>query len=269
MSNEFGKRKEEIRKLRTLDLVAVLSILGYSSIDKLSTKLDGTSGYRSLRRIGKQLESYKSLSRLGNLSQEEIESRVDETKKRADDNSAYLQSQNEFYYETRGVLPDFCADMDKKLTSEEWKNYASVVRDTARLYLGLNYDILPAGVASRIGKVKDLTKLSDFDVEEEISKLIDDGRFDKACNIEDKFFQSEAERFDDEYNSMGVTDPAIINTSVGVQLTSLLRQVQASRDERQTYMSKYESMQKFIERIYGAKTLKIDQRVPGGIRGER
>ena len=124
--------------------------------------------------------------------------------------------------------------------------YATNVSRVAELLLELNYDIVP-----EMDKItlKDETGLDGLDLGDKISRVIYTKEFSEACHTEDNYVKAENERLAGEIDRLIDDSDRVIKSSVGAALDFLKRQAMISRDERNSYIEKYQE----IEKLYYSK----------------
>lgn len=248
----------EIIDLRKKKLDMALKQLGFSSPEKVKYGLPDSAGYMSLRRIGKQLENYKNLGFISNIenidgstnylfnfpenvTKSDFESIIKSSRKELEDNQSFLEVQDDMLYRTRNLDEDFCLDMKKKVSKEDWLLYSKICRKTAELYLGLNADLVSP---DNLDGIDNLTTLQGEELDERISQLIDLREFSEACSVEDRFVISESNEFARKIDGMGLDDPVVKYSTVGVTLEAIKREAMATRDKRQRDEENYQKLAK-------------------------
>lgn len=220
-------------KLRKRKLETTLQLLGYYSIDEFNTELDDSKGFLSLATIGKQLENYVNLGEYvhyeGRKNEEDVirvnvpkeisREQFIETAMPVTEECAQDLEVIEKIDQKTSVLSDYGAKISTKMPHEDWIIYSSVVKETARLLLELNADIVNQD--SEV-EVKDCSKLTGQEMEDRISELIDSSAFAKACKIEKTLIKREAQRLIEKIDSMleGM-DEATYHSSVAKALIDL------------------------------------------------
>lgn len=190
---------------RLKKLESTLKLLGYSRIEDVIYELDDSKGYLALRKIREQLKNYINLGAYvhleGSKNEEEIiKVNVPDRMTKEDfdelrvsvleediDNRNFMEKQDD----KKDILADYCAQMSKKMPYKEWIVYSNVVKKTTKLLLELNADL----VREKYGlQVSDLSQLTENELNERIYSFINSKEFSRACEIEDRFFEREAER---------------------------------------------------------------------------
>ncbi len=257
----------DILDLRKKKLDMALKQLGFSSPERVKYGLPDSGGYMSLRKIGKSLEDYRNLGFVyrdetsdgteiygfaipAGTIVEDIKSKIEFSRQELADDERFIDVQDEMLYRTRNLDEGFCLDMKKKVSRDDWLVYSKVARKTAELYLGLNADLVTTGALKGI---EDLTSLQGEELAERISQLIDSREFSEACSIEDRFVIRESEEFSTKIDDMGLDDPAVKHSAVGVALEAMKREALATRDKR---MKDEENYQK-LSKLYSAKQIEI------------
>lgn len=254
---------QDIISLRQAKLCATLKMLGYSRVEDVKKPLDPSNLYFALGNVSKELEEYISLSFIGikqnfwsgsryyddnlpdGVSYKDVDKLSEKIRLKIDEQKDFLENKSENLETTRGLVPEYCQDMDTKVSKEEWKIYSNQVRKTAELLLGLNFDLLTPEQAEGI---EDLTGLQGSGLQDRISNLIDSGEFNRACDIEDRFIISETDRFCEEFDRM-IADDQRVKDSLGFALYPLKEKAVRERSLRQSYNSKYEQFQKIFKNV--------------------
>lgn len=209
---------EDVIELRRKQLIGYLKLLGYNKISDIRKKENPTGEYAALSRVGEKLEHYKGLDFVRKMdlligdnlvvnipefysgeacAPEEVckrcSSEIQQVEDEFQSDLEFVQNRDEFLDRARGIVPDCFSNMKRKLKPEEWNTYQLSVIKIAKLVMGLNYDILSK--EDREG-ISDLTGLSQEEVGDKISQLIDDLRFfDTAADIENRYAIKEDEEF--------------------------------------------------------------------------
>ena len=223
-------------KLRKKKLETTLKLLGYYSIDEFNTEIDDSKGFLSLATIGKQLENYVNLGEYvhyeGRKNEEDVirvnvpkeisREQFIETAMPVTEECAQDLEVIEKIDQKTSVLPDYGAKISTKIPDEDWIIYSRVVKETARLVLELNADLVNQD--SEV-EVMDCSQLTGQELEDRISLLIDSSAFSKACEIEKNFIKREAQRLIEKIDSMleGM-DEATYHSSVAKALIDLKKE---------------------------------------------
>ena len=244
---EYEKRDLPISstyKLRKKKLETTLKMLGYYSIDEFNSELDDSKGYLSLATIGKQLESYVNLGEFvhfeGRKNEEDVirvdvpegitrEQFIEIAMPVTEEYSQDLELIEKREQKT-SVLPDYGAKMSSKMPYKDWLIYSRVVKETARLLLELNADLL-----NQNGEVKviDCSKLTGQELKDRISLLINSRAFSRACEIEKNFIKREAQRLIGKIDSMlEEMDESTYNSSVARALIDIKKEETSIIEER-------------------------------------
>ena len=230
-------------KLRTKKLELTLKLLGFSSIDEINSELNDSKGYLALTRIRKQLENYINLGVYIHLEGREdlIRVKVPEEMTREDfiklaipvtdeysSDLDFAKEQDEKREQKRSILPDYCEEMSKKMPYGDWLMYSRVIRETAKLLLELNADLINPNSELQI---PDLSELTGTELEDKISKLINSKEFANACDIENRFFIREGKRLIKELDSMlqGADEP--------IRSSSIIKSLETMKEEEATIIA--------------------------------
>lgn len=262
--------------LRRKVLATYIKLLGYNSLSDVRNNVKPSGEFVSLSNIGERLVNYKKttfirneINLLGNENYAIDFSGVDKTGKKSSKevigecleliktlgnefqlDSDFIAKRNEILDRGRSLSEDYFLDMKDKVTMEEWKEYHSTVAKVAKLIMGLNYDVLPK--EDREG-IEDLSKLSQIEMEDEISKVIDDKSFDDACNIENKYAVSETEQFESKIDEL-------TGSSISFRTGELAKSLKELKDEAiTTRTEKKEKIETFnqMNQIYLSATRKL------------
>lgn len=223
-------------KLRKKKLETTLKLLGYDSIDEFNSELDDSKGYLSLSTIGKQLENYVNLGEYVHLEgrkNEEDVIRIDVPEGITREQFIEIAmpvteeySQDLELIEKReqktSVLSDYGAKISSKMPYNDWLIYSNVVKETARLLLELNADLLNQ---DNEVEVTDCSQLTGIELKDRISLLIDSKAFSKACEIEKTAIRREGERLIRKIDSMlEEMDESTYNSSVAKALIDIKKE---------------------------------------------
>lgn len=250
------KKVLELRKLR-LDLY--IKMLGYNSISDIREKREPSGEYDALSEVGRSLEEYKTLAFVkedGLFPSQESYSitfpdlSAEEGKKPEavitewDDSFAIvsaglkmdrdiIKDSDEFSERARNLESEtFLLDMKKKVTPSDWKRYCSTIEKLGKLIMGLNYDLLPRNEQDGI---EDLTALTQVEVEDKISEIIDSKSFKDVTSIEDRYVVSSFKEFTRKIDEVRQSDSAFQTGGLGESLTELKNRALAtiSKKEKQ------------------------------------
>lgn len=228
-----------IIKLRRCKLLSTLNLLGYENVDDVGVELEDSQMKFELRRIGEKLKKYINLGayvhveRKENdedviklnipegMTKEEFLEMVEPVKNEYLEEKQFAEEQAETREEKRDILPDYCAHARRKMPQAEWLLYTSILRETAKLLLELNADILESN--QKI-KIPDLSQLTEKELEDRISKLINSKDFSKACEVEKTFLVRETKKLTDELGyQLGELVEQGKSTSIGETLQNMLQ----------------------------------------------
>ena len=192
-----------------------------------------------LRRIGEKLKKYINLGayvrveRKENdedviklnipkeMTREEFLEEVEPVKNDYLEEKQFAEEQAEIREEKRDILSDYCAHARIKMPQADWLLYTSILRETAKLLLELNADILESNQNT---KIPDLSQLTEKELEDRISKLINSKDFSKACEVEKTFLVREARRLSDELGyQLSELGEQGKSTSIGETLQNMLQ----------------------------------------------
>lgn len=250
---------EEIMEIRKHNLVAALHLLGYDSIDSVAGEVNDSVGYLALNRLAGQLqtEGYPNLAkyihsegRIGSedmvratlpegMTVEELMKLQSVIKGHRDSNFEFIRYQDEWLDKKRGISFDHNALMSKKVVRPgsvganiDWEDYSKAVKMTAMLFLELNSDLLTEEQRKKFG-IQDVSKLSQIDFEDRISRVIDSAVFNRACRIENEFAFEESSKIlrKAEAKLEGVT-PEIAKTNPVQTIIEIARQEREEVDRR-------------------------------------
>lgn len=228
-----------IIKLRRFKLLSTLNLLGYATVDDVGVELEDSEMKFELRRIGEKLKEYINLGayvhveRKENdedviklnipeeMTKEEFWEMVELVKNEYLEEKQFAEEQAETREEKRDILPDYCADARRKMPQADWLLYTRILIETAKLLLELNADILEPNQKT---KTPDLSQLTEKELEDRISKLINSKDFAKACEIEKTFLVKEAKKLVDkvEYELSEMREQEK-NTHIGEALQNILQ----------------------------------------------
>lgn len=269
---EQEKIGTEILELRKQKLYSVLKLLGFSNTWQITHNLDNFDGYKVLGRLGKELENYRNLAFIRSkemtdgteefdfnipvgLSDEAAMKMKKEVEKEVDEDLEFMKNQEDIWdFYRQNVNPDFALNMSKKVSKSDWLLYSKVVKKTAKLYLALNADLITEG--ERI-LVDDFTSLQGDELDSKISELIDTREFDEACNIEDKFINSELENVCEKINSIENGNSGKDNRALWILLESVKREALNTRDKRARYNKRYEEMEGLCSALLDTNEIRI------------
>lgn len=228
-----------IIKLRKLKLLSTLNLLGYATVDDVGVELEDSEMKFALRRIGEKLKKYVNLGayvhveRKENdedviklnipegMTKEEFLEMVEPVKNEYLDEIQFVEEQAEAREEKRDIFPDYCAQARRKMPQADWLLYTRILRETAKLLLELNVDILEPNQKT---KTSDLSQLTERELEDRISKLINSKDFAKACEIEKTFLVKEAKKLADEVEyQLSEMREQEKNTPIGEALQNILQ----------------------------------------------
>lgn len=262
--NRLGVKAEEIGELRTKTLDTLLKILGYSSPSKVKFPMSTQKSYFALRRIGKFLEGYRSLAFVspeeredgtksflvdydGTPNREKVIEDTEETTKQLENAVSFIQEQDEWVRTVREISrqEDFYTVDDYSASNADrggYSNYARMIRKTAQLLLGLNYDLLSKEDRSGIS---DLTTLYGIELEDEISSIIDSSEFEAACSFEDKLMIQQCESVEKPLSEAASSTG--FSTVLRTSLEKVYRSVVLSRSEKQAAIREYNIQRNILE----------------------
>lgn len=244
---------DKMNQIRELYLRSAIKLLGYQSVDKVKYGTIMCDSMFLLHDIGRMLEKYKNLAQYVHREVSDDGTVVECTSVRDEKTRTKMMSEGEQVAvtlkdatmllgcrmdaldERRGVNRDYCKNMKRELSDEDYTAYMSVVERTAKLIMGLNYDLLEE--VDREG-IKDLTGCSELDLEKEISDLIDTSDFNRACYIEDLFVRRECEKLESRIDEE-ISSSDRVKEALGLELGILKKSVAEEREERDGYIEAY------------------------------
>lgn len=269
----LGMSAEDVLALRQEWLDTSLQILGYSSTDRVKEPLNDSAGYMALGLIHHQLGGEENGESIGirnlgsyvfqkvsadgkkscgfnipkGIDRAELKKMVQQLQINVDTNRELIATQdgndgkdgkNELI---RGILPDYCLNMKGKIPKEHWKLYSSVVADTAKLLMEINYDLVPE-LDKR--ELEDATKLDELDFNHKIGLVIDTTEAAIACSIDDVFVMEETERVSDTAEALIGESDRVRNSSVGAALEFLKDQAMITREKKEKYYETFDELDK-------------------------
>lgn len=260
---------EQVANLKRKQLDMYLKLLGYDGTSEVEKRSEPDVKYASLTKVGQMLESYKSLNfvteslnmfnlpdytvRIPEFLSERVDSPeeiieqysrlVDSVDSKTQTGNQFMEEQDEYISRSRGISEDYFLDMKKKVSPEEWKKYYSVSLKTAKFIMGLNYDILPESAKK---SVVDLTELTQEQIEDKISEIIDSRDFAEASDIENRFVSQEAEELSSQIETLEQSDDAFRRGQLAAALKELKDKAQETRKEKEEKRSAYNKMEKLL-----------------------
>lgn len=267
----IGLTPEHVVDLRKQLLDDYLRLLGYNSISDIRKKEEPTGEYASLARVGKKLESYKTLAfvrrengilnienylvKLPELLSPETgeptqimsgyKDRVQTYEDELQENASFFQQKDDMLERSRYLSPDYFQNMRRKITPEEWRKYNDMTIRVGRLIMGLNYDLIPKEERE---KVEDLTGLSQLEVEDKISQVIDDRSFDEAADIENKYAIAETQGFSQKIDEFSQSTEELQQGQLAMSLQELKDEATSTRQELTDKRKKYSELSKMYEK---------------------
>lgn len=194
----------ELFLLRQYYLTTSLKMLGYDSIEAVINDNKSSVNYLGLNAVACQLEEYRDLSgiafSMGEIRGEETilcmaPESVDRkkalemakpVKDKIEDNIRFIQKEDSDLSKKRAILPGYRDKMAEKVGVYSYDNYEKALRDAALLLLELNADLLTSEQREQLG-IEGTEVLSDLDLKDKISNLIDSRDFNSACRVESEF----------------------------------------------------------------------------------
>lgn len=250
MVKKLDKKQVELRKelLKTR-----LKMLGYSEEEKngkltgrLTRLPDDDKSLRFLGRLGKRLHYFEEKEKNGSVDDLEI---------MLEEENLLIENQSELMRRVRSEYPDYCMNMQEKVSEEDWELYSRVTKQVGDLFKDINSDVLKAAY-------KDYGSLNGLELQDVISEVIDSTSFSKACAIEDAFVKEEGERFIEIAAERDYENEAVRNTQPALALAELVREVDATGREKDKYIESYNKYKKFRENH--AETIEIRGNGSGG-----
>lgn len=266
----------QVIDLRRKALAVYIKLLGYNSISDVRNNIEPSGEFVSLSNIGERLANYKKttfvrneINLLGNENYaidfsgidltgeknvKEVVGECSELVKTLESefqkDSNFIVKRNEILDRGRSLSGDYFLNMKDKVTVEEWKKYHSTVVKVAKLIMGLNYDVLSK--EDREG-IEDLSKLSQAEIEDEISQVIDDRNFDDACNIENQYATSETEQFEVKIDELTGSSISFRTGELAKSLKELKDEAIATRTEKKSKIEAFNQM----NQMYLSATRKV------------
>ncbi len=264
---------ESVITLRKKQLIAYLKLLGYSSISDIRKKEEPSGEYAALSRVGEKLEEYNGLDFVRRkegtffsenfvvdipefysgeeCNPEEVLKKYSDYIKTAEEkfqeDLEFVQKRDEELDRSRGIFPDYFLNMKRKINPQEWKTYHLSVIKIAKVVMGLNYDILSFPDRE---KIPDLTELTEEEVGDKISQLIDDVRFfDTAADIENRYAAKESECFVEKVDELSGSDAAFQMGELAKSLAELKDEALTTRDEKKQKIDSYNKMNNLYEKM--------------------
>lgn len=274
---------EQVIELRKKQLSSFIKMLGYDSLSDIAKREEPNAEYALLTRVGRRLEDYRSLTFVKNddltifgkfnyttdipeFYQAEPDSVIedgeenktksatevidgyskviDKTEADFEEDLLFIRDKNEYLERSRAVLDDYFVNMKRRVPQDEWQKYYGVVLRTARLVMGLNYDIIPEEL--REGLI-DYSGLSRRDIEDKISNLIDSRDFAIASDIENRYASQETVRLEERIDNMQQEQEALTRGELARALQELKDEALRTRTEKQQKMSAYNEMDRIIK----------------------
>lgn len=208
---------DAIKKLRMANLMSTLKLLGYSSIKDIEAELDESKVYFSLGKIRQQLVEYVNLGAYVNveerkkdedlirvnipegMTREQFLRNAEPIKDECISNISFMKEEEEKREQKRSIKSDYRLRARKKMPESDWLLYSRIIKETARLLLELNVDL----IYEKDGlEIPNLSKLTGSDLKDRINRLINSKDFARACDIENRFIVREATRLIEELESM-------------------------------------------------------------------
>lgn len=262
---------KKIIELRKKILVDYIKLLGYSSISDIRNGVEPTGEYATLSKVGEKLENYKTLAfvqkdndnpsvdaykiKILEMMKHETESAdraIDNYYKMVEDSAEELQEDMEFFgnkdenlRRARSLFPDYFKTMKSQLSEDDWEKYTIETRKVARLILELNYDLLPKEEQKGLSNFTNLTQL---EVEDKISKVIDSPSFNAATNIESVYAEKETQSFTENLDKFSESSERFQQGELAKSLKELKDEALETRKEKQDKISKYEELKKVYEK---------------------
>lgn len=258
-------KTEQVIDLRRRRLATYLKMLGYSSISDIRKKEEPSGEYASLSRVGESLENYRTLTLvrneinlLGNENYaigfperettkqtiEEFSKLIEGVEAEIGEDISFIQEKDETLDRSRAISGDYFLNMKRKVSPDEWQKYYSTVIKVAKLVMGLNYDLLSR--EDREG-IEDLTSLTQEQVEDRISQLIDARDFDKASDIENRYATKETENFATIVDELTGSSDRFTRGQLAEALSELKEEALATRAEKAEKIEAFNKMEKFYK----------------------
>ena len=264
---------EQVLDLRRRQLASIFRLLGYKKISDIDEREEPSGEYAALSRVGKILEDYQDLTFVkGEINMfgqqdyiidipefykpredeskapssiiEDYSKLIDEVDAAFQEDLSFIKEKDEFFARSRDIYRDYFLDMKRKVPKYEWQRYYATVIKTAKLAMGLNYDIIPEALRANI---TDLTGLSEMEIGDRISELIDSREFANASDIEDRYAVSETTRLAGKLDDFAANEDAFSRGELAVALKELKDEALKIRTERNNKMEAYAEMDRLIK----------------------
>lgn len=132
------------------------------------------------------------------------------------------------------------------LYNRYWIRYTEQVEALAKIYLGLNADLLDKKTAKQI---EDLTRLKGIEVQDKIASVLDSYKFDDAAHIENIFVCAMNQELMRELQVTLKSNEALTSTGLGGALRELYDDCRGKVEGRMARIAHYEKKQELMKKM--------------------
>lgn len=266
----------KIIDLRRKMLAIYIKLLGYNAMSDIRNQARPSGEFAGLSKVGEKLAKYRKTTFVRNdinlLGDENYVTDfsgvdkadekspkqiitdclklVEDLEKEFQEESESINKRNEILDRGRFLSGDYFLGMKDKVSQEEWQKYQMTVLKVAKLVMELNYDILSK--ADREG-LRDLSELSQAEIEDEISQIIDDRSFDDACDVENRYAAAETEQFAGKIDELSNSSESFRTGELAKSLAELKDEALATRTEKKSKIDAFNQM----NQMYLSATRKV------------